>query len=215
MKQQDIHNLIERFLDAETTLQEEQQLMEYFRQDDIPEELMQYREMFQDYEALATSYSPSVEEPVCPPATTITTVELSRRKHPPRLMLWVAAASIAALVVIGAGLLYINKVEEIPQIAQVEQEPADEQEEVIAPTPQSVQHDHHEAKRAVVPQVSKHAKHNNTKTYHQQPSFDEPYEFVDTYSDPEMARAEAERALQLLADNLNKGIEVLENATNT
>ena len=58
MTQQEIQNLIERFLDAETTLQEEQQLMEYFRQEDIPEELMQYREMFLDYIEVTPSDSP-------------------------------------------------------------------------------------------------------------------------------------------------------------
>lgn len=52
MKQQDIHQLIERFLDAETTLEEETLLYEFFSQDVIPSELEPYREMFIDLGSL-------------------------------------------------------------------------------------------------------------------------------------------------------------------
>lgn len=124
MTQQEIQNLIERFLDAETTLQEEQQLMEYFRQEDIPEELMQYREMFLDYEALLPlprggEYTNTLSD------SKVTTVELSREKQPPRIIrLWAVAASIAVLMVLGAGYLYnINKVEEKKQVAKVDPKP--------------------------------------------------------------------------------------------
>lgn len=124
MTQQEIQNLIERFLDAETTLQEEQQLMEYFRQEDIPEELMQYREMFLDYEALLPlprggEYINTLSD------SKVTTVELSREKQPPRIIrLWAVAASIAVLMVLGAGYLYnINNVEKKQQIAKVDPKP--------------------------------------------------------------------------------------------
>lgn len=127
MTQQDIQNLIERFLDADTTLQEEQQLMEYFRQEDIPEELMQYREMFLDYGAVeAPSSSPHGGECVNTLSDSkVTTVELSREKQPPRMIrLWAVAASIAVLMVLGVGYLYnINKVEEKQQVAQVDPKP--------------------------------------------------------------------------------------------
>lgn len=124
MTQQEIQNLIERFLDAETTLQEEQQLMEYFRQEDIPEELMQYREMFLDYEALLPlprggEYTNTLSD------SKVVTVELSREKQPPRIIrLWAVAASIAVLMVLGAGYLYnINNVEEKQQVAKVDPKP--------------------------------------------------------------------------------------------
>lgn len=124
MTKQDIQNLIERFLDAETTLQEEQQLMEYFRQEDIPEELMQYREMFLDYGVLLPlprggEYTNTLSD------SKVVTVELSREKQPPRIIrLWAVAASIAVLMVLGAGYLYnINKVEEKQQVAKVDPKP--------------------------------------------------------------------------------------------
>lgn len=123
MTQQEIQNLIERFLDAETTLQEEQQLMEYFRQEDIPEELMQYREMFLDYEALLQL--PRRGEMVTLIAPEIKDGEHSIKKQPPRMIrLWAVAASIAVLMVLGAGYLYnINKVEEKKQVAKVDPKP--------------------------------------------------------------------------------------------
>lgn len=98
MKQQDIHNLIERFLDAETTMQEEQMLMEYFRREDIPEDLKPYREMFLDYGEVA---SPQPSQP-------------SRIKWG-----WAAAASIAILFAFSIGFLYNDKEEEKPQVAEV------------------------------------------------------------------------------------------------
>lgn len=121
MKQQDIHKLIERFLDAETTLQEEQMLMEYFRREDIPEDLKQYREMFLDYGEVA-SLQPSQEENTVEmlPVQNVQDGEKQKPKLPPRIMWrWAVAASIAILFAFGIGLLYNNKEEEKPQIAEV------------------------------------------------------------------------------------------------
>lgn len=126
MTQQEIQNLIERFLDAETTLQEEQQLMEYFRQEDIPEELMQYREMFLDYGEVAPLQLPQGGEYINTLSDSkVTTVELSREKQPPRMIrLWAVAASIAVLMALGAGYLYnINNVEKKQQVAKVDPKP--------------------------------------------------------------------------------------------
>lgn len=128
MTQQDIQNLIERFLDAETTLQEEQQLMEYFRQEDIPEELMQYREMFLDFSATNPTplQLPRGGEHVDTLIDSNTKDgEYSIKKQPPRMIrLWAVAASIAVLMVLGGGYLYnINKVEEKQQVAQVDPKP--------------------------------------------------------------------------------------------
>lgn len=125
MKQQDIHNLIERFLDAETTLQEEQMLMEYFRGEDIPEELMQYREMFQDYGEVASLLPPQEEATV--EICTVQNVqdgEMLKPKLPPRIKWgWAAAASLAVLFVFGIGFLYNDKEEEKPHVAEVSPKP--------------------------------------------------------------------------------------------
>ncbi|MBR6181347.1 MAG: hypothetical protein IKQ77_09070 [Prevotella sp.] len=47
-----IRQLVERFLNAETTLEEEQMLYNYFQGEDIAEDLMPYREVFQSFSAV-------------------------------------------------------------------------------------------------------------------------------------------------------------------
>lgn len=130
MKQQDIHNLIERFLDAETTLQEEQMLVEYFRGEDIPEELMQYREMFQDYGEVASLQLPQEEATV--EMCTVQNVqdgEMQKPKLPPRIKWgWAAAASIAILFAFSIGFLYNDKEEEKLQVAEVLPKPIEVKE---------------------------------------------------------------------------------------
>ncbi len=48
-----IRQLMERFLQAETTLEEEQMLYGYFQGEDIAEDLMPYREVFQSFSAVS------------------------------------------------------------------------------------------------------------------------------------------------------------------
>ena len=130
MKQQDIHNLIERFLDAETTLQEEQMLMEYFRMEDIPEDLKQYREMFLDYGEIASLQLPQDEETIeMLPVQNVQDGGMQKSKQPPRIKWgWAAAASIAILFAFGIGFLYNNNEEEKPQIAEVLPKPIEVKE---------------------------------------------------------------------------------------
>lgn len=146
MKQQDIHNLIERFLDAKTTLQEEQMLMEYFRREDIPEDLKPYREMFLDYGEVASLQLPQEEDTVeLLPLQNMQDGEMQKPKLPPRIMWrWVAAASIAVLFAFGIGFLYNNKEEEKPQIVEILPKPievkdtkpvTEEKEIVVAEVP--------------------------------------------------------------------------------
>ena len=148
MKQQDIHNLIERFLDAETTLQEEQMLMEYFRGEDIPEDLMQYREMFLDYGEVA-SLQPAQEEEAAKLLSIQNVQEggIQNPKLPPRIKwIWAVAASIAILFAFSIGFLYCNKEEEKQQIAEVipkqtekkEVEPAMEEKQTTVPEAPSI-----------------------------------------------------------------------------
>ena len=48
-----IRQLMERFLNAETTLEEEQALYNYFQGKDIASDLMPYREVFQSFSAVS------------------------------------------------------------------------------------------------------------------------------------------------------------------
>ncbi len=48
-----IRQLVERFLNAETTLEEEKTLYNYFQGADIADDLMPYREMFQSFSAVS------------------------------------------------------------------------------------------------------------------------------------------------------------------
>lgn len=86
MKQRDIKIQIERFLDAETTLEEEQMLYDFFAQDNIPDDLLPYREMFRDMGCLRqTAAAPAVDI----------------KPKPRRWRYYGAAASVAALIVCG------------------------------------------------------------------------------------------------------------------
>lgn len=53
MKEQHIHTLVERFLEGETTLEEERRLYAFFQRDDVPEEMKEYQEMFKAYASIA------------------------------------------------------------------------------------------------------------------------------------------------------------------
>lgn len=46
MKSEEVKIVLERYFEGETTLEEERRLSEYFRQEQVPEELMPYREWF-------------------------------------------------------------------------------------------------------------------------------------------------------------------------
>lgn len=47
-----LRTLTERFFEGETSLAEEQELYRLFREGDVPEDLMQYREMFAGFESI-------------------------------------------------------------------------------------------------------------------------------------------------------------------
>lgn len=52
MENYNIRELVDRFLQAETTLEEEERLYEFFQKDTLPEDLIQYKEMFMAYSVL-------------------------------------------------------------------------------------------------------------------------------------------------------------------
>ncbi len=80
-----IRTLTDRFFDGGTTLEEEQELCDFYRQDDIPEDLRPNRELFRDLAALATLGTPT------------------RQPHRHR---WLAAAAVILLLIVGGTTLY-------------------------------------------------------------------------------------------------------------
>lgn len=80
-----IRTLTERFFDGETSLAEEQELYRLFREGDVPEDLLQYRELFMGFEDIRL---PRQNE--------------SRRKWGQAIGI---AASIAVLLAVGTTLL--------------------------------------------------------------------------------------------------------------
>jgi len=58
----DIQQLLERFLNAETTLEEEQTLYEYFQGDDVADDLKPYRKVFQGFAAVQGIDKPEQED---------------------------------------------------------------------------------------------------------------------------------------------------------
>ena len=82
-----IRTLTDRFFDGDTTPEEEQELYDFYRQEDIPEDLRPHQELFKDLAAL-TTLSPTVEQ----------------RQH--RSRWWIAAAAIALLLTVGGTTLY-------------------------------------------------------------------------------------------------------------
>ena len=94
MKKEEIQQLIERFLEGETTNAEEQVLYDYFNGDDVADSLKSYREMFRWYAAGMPEREAS----------------LPKRTYAK----WLAiAASILLLIGIGFGYRYYQEQQEL------------------------------------------------------------------------------------------------------
>ena len=82
-----IRTLTDKFFDGDTTPVEEQELYDFYRQDNIPEDLRPNQELFRDLAALAT-LSPTAEQ------------------SQPRRRWWMAAAAVIVLLIVGGTTLY-------------------------------------------------------------------------------------------------------------
>ena len=81
-----IRTLTDRFFDGDTTPEEEQELYDFYRQDDIPEDLRPSQKLFRDLAALAT-LMPDVEG-------------AARNHKPHRRQWWMAAAAVATVLIV-------------------------------------------------------------------------------------------------------------------
>lgn len=100
MNETNIRQLMERFLNAETTLEEEQTLYEYFQGEDVADDLMPYREAFQGFSAVS-----GIDKP-------------EQKTHTP---VWVIAlrtvTSMAAIFLVGLFFFINGETPEAPQLA--------------------------------------------------------------------------------------------------
>ena len=96
-----IEQLLERYWECKTTLQEEAILKAFFSQEDVPAELQQYKALFtyelQKEETLGDDFDARILEKIQPTAKTVT---LTSRLMP----LFKAAAIIAIILTLGGAL---------------------------------------------------------------------------------------------------------------
>jgi len=86
MKEKDIHTLVARFLDGETTLEEEERLYAFFQRKDVPADLKEYQEMFRGYAAIAPK-------------------QADGKRDTKKLPLWLRVASVAAAFLVAVSLI--------------------------------------------------------------------------------------------------------------
>ena len=104
-----IRTLTERFFDGDTTPEEEQELYDFYRQDDIPKDLRSNQELFRDLAALATlAPSNRVGAAPVPARKSVPARDLSpgRDLTPHRSLWWMAAAAVAVVLIAGGGIIW-------------------------------------------------------------------------------------------------------------
>ena len=101
----EILNLIERFFEGDTTLEEEHWLYNYFKQTkNLPEELEAYRETFLDFDAIALAVGDATTANNENHEVPLTSIEIPINSTPPKYHgWWRQIAGIAAMVAIVIG----------------------------------------------------------------------------------------------------------------
>ncbi len=98
MKTEEIKRLADRFFDGETTVKEERKLYAYFQNAEIPESLLEYREMFLDMAAVDTEF-----------------VAMQTRKPKFKFLpVWsrIAIGTAAMIAIVFGATLFVNHIEE-------------------------------------------------------------------------------------------------------
>ena len=91
-----IRTLTDRFFDGDTTLEEERELYDFYSQDNLPEDLQSYRELFADLAALdATSRASG--------RTVVTRNHLRR---------WLSVAAVIVVLLVGGAVVYHHQGED-------------------------------------------------------------------------------------------------------
>lgn len=114
-----IKELTDRFFEGETTVEEERELYALYLEEDIPEEMEEYREMFRDFSAIIMteeekSLYPSTAHPVqetLPTNTHRLTAVKGKTRHK---LLWPYISGVAAVLIAAVGIsLSLNRQEEV------------------------------------------------------------------------------------------------------
>ena len=100
MNDTNIRQLMERFLNAETTLEEERALYEYFQDDDIADDLKPYCEAFQSFAAVS-----GMEKP------------MPQKQTPAWVIALRTVTSMAAIFLVGLFFFINGEASEAPQLA--------------------------------------------------------------------------------------------------
>ena len=100
MNDTNIRQLMERFLNAETTLEEERALYEYFQGNDIADDLKPYREAFQSFAAVS-----GIDKP------------MPQKQTPAWVIALRTVTSMAAIFLVGLFFFINGEAPEAPQLA--------------------------------------------------------------------------------------------------
>lgn len=202
-----IETLIQRYLEGKTSVAEEQELRMFFLSADVPDELKKYAPLFswQDEEC---GLGDDLDDIFAKSASEIEPVSTIKRPMLRRMAWWSVAACVA---VVASFTLFLNRPDtDTRENRPIAQRPVSKSAQtdslVENPTPNISVAQPSATMRAhttTVKAATAATPANNSQSIE---------ETGDTYSDPQVAYEEAQKALMLLSDNLTKGIEAIENA---
>ena len=117
----EIRILIDRFFKGDTTLAEEQWLYDYFKQQqNLPEDIESYREIFLDLDAISLCEVPPMEFPEAEPEINLPTIDQTVSLTPPKhRRLWIQVATIAASISIFLGSFWIYRTYESMKLQRI------------------------------------------------------------------------------------------------
>lgn len=207
MKMEHIETLIQRYLEGKTSVAEEQELRMFFQSADVPQELKKYASLF-TWQDNGDDIGADLDDIFAQSVSELESEPIVKQPLMGRRIWWSVAACIAVVVSV---TLFLNH-EDNDTIANrpIAQRSVDKTNHTDAPVaPMDKTKPMMEATKAhspagVVEKVVSTAPISHT------PETAVPCE--ETYSDPQVAYEEAQKALMLLSDNLNKGFEAIENA---
>ncbi|MCK6693374.1 MAG: hypothetical protein L6Q97_14915 [Thermoanaerobaculia bacterium] len=207
----DIQDLLDRYWEGETTLEEERRLKAFFSTEPVPEQYRQEAELFRALRTEQSVQMPAGREMRIAPRPSY------------RLSWWAAAASVALLL--SAGIWWMNRQPLAPDAPVALVAPENKMAQPTATTPAVTAPEMEKIAQTPLPstpEVSGQAIHRPPSTVHPRgvgagcppstvhrpPStVHRPPSTVnqDTYEDPEQALEEIKAALALVSNKINKG----------